>query len=190
MATTMFRLEADTLGVNIKKRETVKISEKDWKENVTLENSLEIEIISKEATSIKRKTVFIHLEDQKLASSLYFDMEDVNHVKGSGQVDVKMPWITASSDITCYNNKDYKLTLTEGKYGIANWIEEDEKVYNQEEFLKKNLEDGYVTLEVFSEISVNGETVEDKETPTSCVVMTVLRTSYSSARVRRFPVTG
>ena len=61
----MIRLEAEakTLGVNIRKREYVRISEKDWRENVTLDKSIGMKLVSKEDEVIKRRVLIIKIQE-------------------------------------------------------------------------------------------------------------------------------
>ena len=156
--------KSETIGVHIRKREIIKISEKDWRENVTSDKGISIKMVSKDGPVIKEKFLIIEVKKTGLLAGIYYSMEGMNHVEGSGMVGIKKPGNKADGDMS-YNNANF-INLDKGvRHGLwchSNWLTL-KSTYKVEEFLRNHMENGYVTVEVNSEISVNGEVVEDKK---------------------------
>ena len=129
-------------------------------------DAMKIKLVSKEDAVIKEKVLLIKLYKKILVAGINYDMEGDNLVEGSGMVSVKKPGIAAFGDMR-YNDQNLSKLKKRNIYGrwwSKNWLEDSS--YKEEEFLKNHLKNGYVTVEVCtlcSEISVNGENVEDKE---------------------------
>ena len=160
---------------NIKKRESFHIPEKVWREKVTLGQKLEINLTTMGSPIIKSESVVIGIHDARLFSRMHLHMDGGHKVKGSCNVNIKEPGKEAfghmdyvSKNFRCFKDHNTRYGSKCGKCKLpgskecwtwAKWFEGKD---NQEEFLKKYLEDGFVTVEVFIEISLNGENLEDK----------------------------
>ena len=173
---TSAKVIAEDLAFNTKKREIFKIPEKVWRKKVVPEEKLEIKLANMESEVIKNPILEICIFDEKLNGRIYFDSKE--KVEGSGRVIIKKPGMKGMGD-QGYDSKGFgklfNCSCSEFRFyhfyqcstascsTVSQYLEDDGKLYNQEEFLKNYLENGFVTVEVISEIGVNKEHVEDKK---------------------------
>ena len=61
MVWRVIEAESETLGVFIRKKESVKISETDWMENMNSKGCLTINMVSKEDSVIERRSLVINI---------------------------------------------------------------------------------------------------------------------------------
>ena len=164
MVWRVIEAESETLGVFIRKKESVKISETDWMENMNSKGCLTINMVSKEDSVIEAKTLTIDIQyDKNLAAALSIMVKGENIVEGSALVGIVKPIMNGFNDMS-YNNASLCKLLNGRIAGIISCTNKlESSPYKQEEFFKNHLENGYVTVEVISEICVNREKVEDKE---------------------------
>ena len=157
---------AEDMAFSIRKGDSFKIPEEIWREKVTSKEGLQIELATMDTEVIKKKTLRLGVVENRLSGGIYFDMKDITKMEGSGKVIIKKPGEKGFGD-EGYNIKHFsklrKSSHRELCLAITNYLQHKGIIYNQEVFLKNHLENGLVTVKVISEISVNGENIEDKK---------------------------
>ena len=165
---TSVKVDAEDVAFNIRKRQSFKISEDVWREKFDTTGGLQLEQTITETGLIEKKSLFFGIcdETKMLFGGISFDMEDKIKVEGSGRVIIKKHGKKGISD-EGYNVQEFiklrKSSCSELRWLLKEYIQDEGIHYNQEDFLKNYLENGFVTVEVISEISVNGENMEDKK---------------------------
>ena len=163
---------------SIKKRESFNIPEKVWREKVTLGQQLKINLTTMDSPIIKSESLAIISIGDRIFSRMHLHMDGGHKVEGSCEVNIKKPGKDAFGHMDCdsknfkcfedfykvYGRKCGYLPISGSKecWTSGQWLEGKDRPYIQEEFLKKYLEDGFVTVEVLIKINVNGENLEDK----------------------------